>query len=92
MVLKITCFENKFKIEGELSKNTLPQFRQAFRTAFLETDQLTLDINSLIRIDRYGVNALAKLHNEAILKGKVLRIIGLNNPEIFAEINKIDAA
>ncbi len=92
MVLEIIPLENGYKIKGELSKKTLPKFRRIIQKAFLSTEHVTLDIDSLTSIDRNGVNALALLHNRALLKGKTFQIVGLENLKILEQIKGIDAA
>jgi hypothetical protein len=45
----------------------------------------------LERIDSFGVNAIAKLNNEAISYHKSLSIIGMGNEELFNLIKADEA-
>ena len=92
MVLKISNNANHFTVEGDLILKTLQEFIQTFQSALIDNDEVTIDIKGLKRIDRHGVNAIAKLHNESLLKGKRLSIIGLGNKEIYQHISGHDAA
>jgi ABC-type transporter Mla MlaB component len=75
MKLEITNYNNFFKIRGVLNHQNLHVFQSAFNHVFDSLDKVTISIEGLENVDRYGVNALAKLHNEAISKKKSLSII-----------------
>ncbi len=83
MDLKITNYNNRFKIKGTLNKLNLKTFNAHFANIFDKVDDLLLDIESVESIDGAGVMALAKLHNESITKSKRLSIIGLGCKELY---------
>lgn len=92
MVLEIKNCDNCYKVKGQLTKFNLEIFNRAFQDIFETNDELTISIEDVKAIDRYGVNAIAKLHNQAIVLGKKLYIIGLGNKELYDEFRTTDAA
>jgi ABC-type transporter Mla MlaB component len=92
MVLEISNCENCYKIKGQLTQFNLHIFDQTFQNIFDSIDNLTLNIEDVIGIDRYGVNAIAKLHNQSITLNKKLSIIGLGNKDLYDEFRSNDAA
>ncbi|WP_445732718.1 STAS domain-containing protein [Mariniflexile sp.] len=83
MELKITSCNNFFKIKGTLDKNNLGLFQSEFRNIFEKTNTLTISIEAIDSMDRFGVSALANLHKEAIAKNKSLSIIGLGCEDLY---------
>lgn len=83
MDLKITSYNNRFKIKGTLNKLSIQKFNAHFSNVFDKLDEILLDIESVESIDRAGVMALARLHNESIVKSKRLSIIGLGCKELY---------
>ena len=92
MNLEITNYNNFFKIRGVLNRQNLHLFQTAFEHVFDNLDKLTISIEGLESIDRYGVNALAKLHNEAISRKKSLSIIGFGCKDVYEHFTTNDAA
>ena len=92
MVLEISNEHDFFKIKGELTRKSLPLFKETFRNIFDKLDSVILSIEGLKGIDRYGVNAIAQLHNEALNSKKKLSIIGLGHKEVFHHFSENDAA
>ena len=92
MNLEITNYNNFFKLQGELNRKSLHLFQSEFEHIFDTFDKLTISIEGLVSVDRYGVNALAKLNNEAITKQKSLSIIGSGCKEVFEHFSTNDAA
>ena len=92
MSLEITNYNNFFKMRGELNRRNLHLFHAEFEHIFDNVDKLTISIEGLESVDRYGVNALAKLHNEAINKKKSLSIIGFGCKEVYEHFTTNDAA
>lgn len=92
MNLEITSYNNFFKIRGVLNRQNLHLFQSEFERIFDSLDKLTISIEGLESVDRYGVNALAKLHNEAISKKKSLSIIGNGCKDVYEHFNTNDAA
>lgn len=83
MDLQITNYNNRFQIKGSLNKLNLRTFNAHFSNIFDKLDDILLDIESVESIDRAGVMALARLHNESINKSKRLSIIGLGCKELY---------
>ena len=76
---------NYFKLKGSLVKLNVHLFNEKFDDVFDENSNITINITDLNKIDSYGVNAIAKLHNEAISKNKKLSFIGLGNQDLFKQ-------
>jgi len=83
MNLEITHSNNFFRVKGALERNNIHLFKSKFRNIFENANAVTISIEDLISIDRYGVNALAQLHNESIVKQKRLSIIGLGCKDLY---------
>ncbi|WP_165764771.1 hypothetical protein [Winogradskyella aurantia] len=83
MDLEITSYNNRFQIKGALNKLNLKTFNAHFANIFEKLDNVFLDIGEVESIDRAGVMALARLHNESIVKAKKLSIIGLGCKELY---------
>ena len=83
MDLQITNFNNRFQIKGTLNKFNLKTFNSYFSNIFDKLDDILVDIESVESIDRAGVMALARLHNESITKSKRLSIIGFGCKELY---------
>ncbi|WP_179333610.1 STAS domain-containing protein [Winogradskyella costae] len=83
MDLQITNYNNRFQIKGALNKLNLKTFNAHFSNVFDKLDSILLDIEQVNNIDRAGVMALAKLHNESITKSKQLSIIGFGCKELY---------
>ncbi len=83
MDLQITNYNNRFQIKGDLNKLNLKTFNSHFANIFDKLDDILIDIERVKSIDRAGVMALAKLHNESISKSKRLSIIGLGCKELY---------
>ncbi len=83
MDLEITNYNNRFHIKGTLNKLNLKTFNEHFANIFDKLDDIHINIESVISIDRAGVMALARLHNESITKSKRLSIIGFGCKELY---------
>lgn len=83
MDLQITSYNNRFQIRGTLNKLNVKTFNAHFANIFDRLDEILLDIERVESIDRAGVMALARLHNESIVKSKRLSIIGLGCKELY---------
>lgn len=92
MNLEITSHNNKFKIKGVLNRQNVNLFSTEFRNIFEKFNSLTINIEGLTSIDRYGVNALAQLHNESITKQKNLWIIGLGCDDLYEHFKAEETA
>jgi len=74
-----------YKLKGTLVKLNVYLFDNEFENIFDKKNSITINITELDKIDSYGINAIAKLHNEAIARNKKLSIIGLGDPDIFKQ-------
>ncbi|WP_179343472.1 STAS domain-containing protein [Winogradskyella ursingii] len=83
MDLQITNYNNNYQIKGSLNKLNLKTFNSHFANIFDRMDNVLINIESVKSIDRAGVMALAKLHNESITKAKSLSIVGLGCKELY---------
>ncbi len=92
MALAISNYNNFFKVKGVLNKRNIQQFQEAFHNALDVNNEITISIEGLETIDRYGVNALVKLHNEALTKNKRLSIVGSGLKELFDYFKSEEAA
>lgn len=92
MNLEITQANNFFKVKGALDRHNIHVFKKQFRNIFETANVITVSIENLTSIDRYGVSAIAQLHNEAILKNKRLSIVGLGHSNIYNHFKAEEAA
>lgn len=92
MVLEISNCDNCYKIKGNLTRKHIDSFQHTFKNIFDKIDELTINIEELNAIDREGVSAITKLHNQALTKKKKLIIIGLGNKELYEHFKSSDAA
>lgn len=83
MDLEITNCNNFFKLKGILDKKNLNLFNNEFANIFERLNTLTISIEDIESMDRYGVNALAELHNESLIKNKSMSIIGLGSKDLY---------
>jgi anti-anti-sigma regulatory factor len=92
MDLKITNYNNFFKVTGILNRQSVHVFQNAFQDIFEKVSQLTISLEDLESIDSFGVAALAKLHNESLLKNKQVAIIGFGCQDLYQHFKSNDAA
>lgn len=92
MDLKITNCNNFFKIKGILNKNNLDVFQNEFSNIFEKLNTLTISIEDVERMDRFGVTAIANLHKEAINKNKKLSIVGYGCKDLYNHFKTSTAA
>jgi hypothetical protein len=92
MELEISSYNNFFKMKGILSKRNLGVFRNEFNNVFDRVGALTISIENIEWMDKYGVNALAELHYEAISKNKKMSIIGLGCKDLYEHFKSDFAA
>lgn len=91
MELEITSYNNFFKMKGILNKRNLNVFKNEFSDIFDKVNTLTINIEHIEWMDKYGVEAMAALHYEALSKNKKMSIIGLGCKELYQHF-KSDAA
>ena len=92
MDLKITGYNNFFKVKGILNKNNIYVFQNTFQNVFENSNNITISIQDIESMDKYGVNAIAKLHQEALNKNKKLSIVGFGCKELYDHFNTDTAA
>ncbi|WP_104735443.1 STAS domain-containing protein [Hanstruepera ponticola] len=92
MNLKITHYNNFFNVKGILDKHSVQRFQEEINDAFENLQSITISLEGLESIDKYGVMALAKLHNESLSKHKQLSIIGSGCQNLFDHFKTNDAA
>lgn len=92
MNLTITHYNNFFKVTGILNRHSVGIFQKEFQDVFERLNTITISIEGLQSIDKDGVNALAKLHNESIAQKKQLSIIGFGCKDLYEHFKSNDAA
>lgn len=90
MDLQITSYNNRFQLRGTLNKQNVKTFNAHFANIFEKLDEILLDIEKVESIDRAGVMALARLHNESIVNSKRLSIIGLGCKELYQHFKSVE--
>ncbi|TVZ57788.1 hypothetical protein NA63_0276 [Flavobacteriaceae bacterium MAR_2010_105] len=83
MSLIIKKSNNVYELKGSLVKFNIPLFEKIFQDFFVINSDLRINIINLERIDSFGLNAIAKLNNDAISFQKTFSIIGMGNKELF---------
>ena len=91
MNLTISNYNNVYKVKGQLVKLNIRTFISELKDIFDTSDDVILNLQELSSIDNHGVNAIAKLHNEAITKNKKLAIIGFGSNQLLSHFksNKV---
>ena len=92
MVLEITNCKNCYKLKGHLTRLSLPVFIKTFHNIFELQDEVILNIEEVIAIDRQGVSAIAQLHNLSLNMNKKFSIIGFGNRELYDQFRSENAA
>lgn len=92
MDLRITNCNNFFKLKGILNKTNVDVFQTEFQKAFKKFDALTISVEDLESVDRYGVNALTDLHTQSIKNNIKLSIVGLGCKELYDHFKTNEAA
>lgn len=92
MDLRITNCNNFFKVQGTLNKENLDIFKTEFKNIFSRVGTLTISIEDVDSMDKFGVNALTELHQESIAKNKSLSIIGLGCKDLYNHFKSQAAA
>lgn len=92
MSLIISHYNNFFKVKGILDKKSVSMFQNEFENVFDKLQSVTISIEELESIDKFGVMALAKLHNESLQKKKQLSIVGFGCKDLYEHFKTNDAA
>lgn len=85
MNLEINCYNNLYQVSGILNRKNAHIFRNEFKKIFEKVNSLTLSIDGLQSIDRYGVMELANLHNESLMQKKKFAIVGNGCKDLYDE-------
>ncbi|MFV9549923.1 hypothetical protein [Algibacter sp. PT7-4] len=83
MDFKISNCNNFFKVKGILNKQSVSVFNEEFKNIFEKVSTLTISIQDIVSMDKYGVDAISKLHEEALAKNKRLSIVGFGCKELY---------
>ena len=92
MDLKITNCNNFFKIKGTLNKSNLNLFHREFKNVFEKLNDVTINIQDVVGMDKYWVEAFVQLHNEALVKNKRLSIVAFGCKELYDHFKTDTAA
>ena len=92
MKLKITGYNNYYEVKGALTKANVQSFLKEFEQILITNNTLTISLQKLDGIDRDGISALTKLHNQALAKEKRLSIVGYGYGEAFEQLNSEENA
>lgn len=92
MDLKITSYNNYFKLQGILHKKNVNLLQAEFSNAFEMHKSITLSVEGLESVDRDGVNALTDLHRQSIQKNVQLAIVGLGCKELYDHFRSCNEA
>lgn len=83
MDLQISNCNNFFKVKGILDKRSIALFNEEFKNIFEKVNALTISIQDIVSMDKYGVDAISKLHEEALVRNKKLSIVGFGCKELY---------
>lgn len=83
MDFQISNCNNFFKVKGVLNKKSVSAFTNKFNNIFEKVNAITISIQELESMDKYGVDAISKLHEEALAKNKSLSIVGFGCKELY---------
>lgn len=83
MDFQISNCNNFFKVKGILNKKSVSTFTNQFNNIFERANAITISIQELESMDKYGVDAISKLHEEALAKNKSLSIVGFGCKELY---------
>lgn len=91
MDLSIISCNNFIKLKGILNENNVSLFQTELLNAFKKYNVLTISIEELQTVDRFGVNALADLHVRSLKRNKQLSIVGLGCKELYEHFKANEA-
>ncbi|MCB4799104.1 STAS domain-containing protein [Neotamlana laminarinivorans] len=92
MDFKISGYNNFYKVKGHLNKKNAYSFKAEFNNIFKEIDSITISVEGVESIDKYGVAAISQLHFEALKQNKKLSIIGYGCKDLYNHFNSNSAA
>lgn len=92
MELKITGYNNFYKVKGHIGKKNAYTFTSEFKNILEKTTHLTISIQDVESMDKYGVAAISQLHYDAVKQNKKLSIIGYGCKDLYDHFNSEFAA
>ena len=88
----ISNCNNFFKVKGTLNKKSVTLFNNEFNNIFERVNNITISVQDIVSMDKYGVDAISKLHEEALAKNKKLSIVGFGCKELYDHFSSTVAA
>ncbi|KJD31063.1 hypothetical protein PK35_16395 [Tamlana nanhaiensis] len=92
MELKISGYNNFYKVKGHLNKKNAYTFKAEFKNIFNKVDAVTISIQDVESMDKYGVAAISQLHFDALKQNKKLSIIGYGCKDLYEHFSSNSAA
>jgi len=83
MDLKITNHKNFFKISGVLNKENMVIFNNEFKDVYERITDLTISVEEVESIDRFGVAALTELYNQSKVNNRSMSVIGFGSKDLY---------
>jgi len=90
MSLEIKNANNFVKVKGTLNKRNVHLFKKEFSAVFEIFNAITVSLEDLVGVDRYGLKAIDQLQHEALAKNKRLSIIGIGNPTLYNHFKRAE--
>ncbi|MEM6516886.1 MAG: hypothetical protein AAF688_11935 [Bacteroidota bacterium] len=90
MSLEIRNSNNFVKVKGNLNKRNVHLFRKEFATVLEIFNAITVSLEEVVGVDRYGLKAIDQLQHEALAKNKRLSIIGIGNPKLYNHFKRAE--
>lgn len=92
MALKIIEQKGTFFLEGRLNTVTAKNFQTHFEHLLNTIGRVTINIESLVEIDKTGLTALRALYNNALCFNRRFYVVGVGCKEIYEDFKFQDAA
>jgi ABC-type transporter Mla MlaB component len=92
MALQILEKNGTFYLDGHLNTSTLKSFTSYFDYNLSQSNKVIINIDSIIEIDKSGLEAMRKFTQVAVLKQKIFSIVGYGCKEIYDDFNQVDIA
>ncbi|MFD2551138.1 lipid asymmetry maintenance protein MlaB [Bizionia sediminis] len=83
MNLEITHTNNIYAVKGVLDKNSATVFKQQFESILTSQPGVTINIEGLKHIDKYGVTVLADMYKQSLAKNKTFAIVGFGCKDLY---------
>lgn len=92
MGLQIIDQKECYLIKGALNKSNIDTFTTYFKEVIRTSEQVTINIEDLDSIDRFGVNALVKLYAQSLENQAKFFIVGLGSKELHDHFRSVESA